>query len=191
MSQADEKLYDLISDLERLSEESFPVFFFKLIKTKELQRIIDLFPSVVQNEIRDAHVILRKKEEILQDARIKAERIIANAESDRNRLLSESSILKDIEEKAQKFRQDVMEECEAIKMKAFNEAEGVRLDATQEAIKIREGAQNYAQSVLEKLEGDLNQLYQIVMNGQQYLNEMKAEESGRTPASPLLDMDNK
>ncbi len=191
MSQADEKLYDLISDLERLSEESFPVFFFKLIKTKELQRIIDIFPSVVQNEIRDAHVILRKKEEILQDSRIKAERIIANAESDRNRLLSESSILKDIEEKAQKFRQDVMEECEAIKMKAFNEAEGVRLDATQEAIKIREGAQNYAQSVLEKLEGDLNQLYQIVMNGQQYLNEMRAEESGKVPASPLLDLDNK
>lgn len=191
MSQADEKLYDLISDLERLSEESFPVFFFKLIRTKELQRIIDIFPSVVQNEIRDAHVILRKKEEILQDARIKAERVIANAESDRNRLLSESSILKDIEEKAQKFRQDVMEECEAIKMKAFNEAEGVRLDATQEAIKIREGAQSYAQSVLEKLEGDLNQLYQIVMNGQQYLSEMKTEETGRAPASPLLDLDNK
>jgi plasmid maintenance system killer protein len=191
MSQADEKLYDLISDLERLSEESFPVFFYKLIRTKELQRIIDMFPSVVQNEIREAHVILRKKEEILQDARIKADRIIANAESDRNRLLSESSILKDIEEKAQKFRQDVMEECEAIKMKAFNEAEGVRLDATQEAIKIREGAQNYAQNVLEKLEGDLNQLYQIVMNGQQYLSEMKTEESGKVPASPLLDLDNK
>ena len=62
-------------------------------------------------------------------------------------------------------------------MKAFNEAESARLAAQEEAIKIKEGAQQYAQEVLNKLEGDLKQLYQVVMNGQQYLADMQYQNS--------------
>ena len=62
-------------------------------------------------------------------------------------------------------------------MKAFNEAESARLAAQEEAIKIKEGAQKYAQEVLNKLEGDLKQLYQVVMNGQQYLQDMQYQNS--------------
>ena len=38
--------------------------------------------------------------------------------------------------------------------------------------------EDFAQKVLAKLEGDLNQLYQIVMNGQQYLADMNADVDG-------------
>ena len=58
-------------------------------------------------------------------------------------------------------------------MKAFNEAESVRLNANEESIRIKDGAQNYAQRVLNELEQHLNQLYQEVMNGKQYLNDLR------------------
>lgn len=178
MSQSEEKMYDLIDRLNQLWETGFHILPGHLIvvKSRELERVLSGFPSVIPAEINEAHIILRKKEDILQEARIKADRIIADAENDRHRLLSESSVLRDIEEKAQKFKQEVIDECESIKMRAFNEAEGTRLAATDEAIKIKEGAQAYAQNVLNKLEGDLNQLYQIVMNGQQYLSDIKSSE---------------
>jgi len=190
MSQTAEKMYDLIGRLEQLMESGLHVVpgLYIAVKSKELSRIISAFPDAVDNEIRDAHIILRKKEDILQEARIKADRIIADAENDRHRLLSESSVLRDIEEKAQKFKQEVIDECENIKMRAFNEAEGVRLATTEEAIKIKEGAQAYAQNVLNKLEGDLNQLYQVVMNGQQFLSDMKINDETHSRQA-MMDVD--
>jgi len=190
MSQTAEKMYDLIGRLEQLMESGLHVVpgLYIAVKSKELSRIISAFPDAVDNEIRDAHIILRKKEDILQEARIKADRIIADAENDRHRLLSESSVLRDIEEKAQKFKQEVIDECENIKMRAFNEAEGVRLNTTEEAIKIKEGAQAYAQNVLNKLEGDLNQLYQVVMNGQQFLSDMKINDETHSRQA-MMDVD--
>ncbi len=191
MSGSLKRMYELVEDLQRLADEGFPIFPTRtVVKTKDLQRIADDFPNAIDEEIVEARAILRRKEDIIQDAQMKAERIIATAENERHRILSESSILKEIEEKAQIFKQEVMEECENIKMKAFNEAEGVRLDASQEAIKIKEGAQEYAEQILAKLEGDLNQLYQIVMNGQQYLSQTK-EPKDVKPSSPMLDLDKK
>ncbi len=175
MSQSEEKMYDLIDKLNELWEVGLHIIpgHYVVVKSKELSKIINGFPDAVSNEIRDAHVILRKKDDILQDARMKADRIIADAENERHRMLNESSIMRDMEEKAKSFREQVIQECEDIKMKAFNEAESVRLNANEESIRIKDGAQNYAQQVLNKLEQNLNQLYQEVMNGQQYLNDLR------------------
>ena len=175
MSQSEEKMYDLIDKLNELWEVGLHIIpgHYVVVKSKELSKIINGFPDAVSNEIRDAHVILRKKDDILQDARMKADRIIADAENERHRMLNESSIMRDMEEKAKSFREQVIQECEDIKMKAFNEAESVRLNANEESIRIKDGAQNYAQQVLNKLEQNLNQLYQDVMNGQQYLNDLR------------------
>ncbi|GBF23342.1 hypothetical protein tpqmel_0746 [Candidatus Gastranaerophilus sp. (ex Termes propinquus)] len=193
MSQsAKEKLYNLVERLNQLWETGFDIIPSHLIvvKSKELSHIIQSFPDAIDDKIREADIVLRKKEDILQEAHMKADRIIAEAENERHRLLSESSVLRDIEEKAQKFKQEVIDECEAIKMRAFNEAEGLRLTASEEAIKIKEGAQHYAQNVLNKLESDLNQLYQIVMNGQQYLADIKNSEVPQQRQN-MLNIDNR
>jgi len=42
---------------------------------------------------------------------------------------------------------------------------------------MREESQEYAQQLLNNLEQDLNRLYQVVMNGQQRLQEMKQNDS--------------
>ena len=82
-----------------------------------------------------------------------------------------------MEEHAEKFRQTVFEECQQIKIAAFNEAQELRLNAKNESIRMREDSQEYAQQLLSSLRQDLDRLYEIVVNGQQKLQGMKAAES--------------
>ena len=62
-------------------------------------------------------------------------------------------------------------------MAAFNEAQELRLNAKNDSIRMKEESQEYAQALLNNLEQDLNRLYQVVMNGQQRLQEMKSNDS--------------
>ena len=191
MSHAVGRVDDLVADLDKLSDESFPIWPGRsIIRVRELQRIIDELPAAIDQDIAEAKAVLRRREEILQDAQMKANRILEQAEAERAKRLSESTIMQELEENAQQFRQDVLQECENVKIKAFNEAESVRLEAKEEAMKIKDGAQNYAQDVLDRLEQDLNQYYQVVVNGKQYLNELRGV-SNQPQKSPMIDLDKK
>ncbi len=179
-----EKMFDLIDDLTALIDES-PSFLIPgrlLISSKELCRIVDAFPNAISDEINDAKIILKKKDEILQEAQLKAERIIQDAENQRYKLLNESSLNKAMEEYAEKFRQTVFDECQQIKMAAFNEAQELRLSAKNDSIRMKEESQSYAQQLLNNLEQDLNKLYQVVMNGQQRLQEMRVADNANQQA---------
>ncbi len=178
MSESVNKMFDLIDDLSALCDDGIPVFPGRMIvNTKELYKIVNAFPNAISDEINDARIILKKKDEILQEAKLRAERIIQDAENERYKLLNESSLNKAMEEHAEKFRQTVFEECQQIKMAAFNEAQELRLSAKNESIRMKEESQEYAQQLLNNLEQDLNRLYQVVMNGQQRLQEMKSNDA--------------
>lgn len=178
MSESVDKMFDLIDDLSTLCDDGIPIFPGRIIvNQKELYRIINSFPTAVSNEINDARVILKKKDEILQQAKLQAEGIIQNAKNERNNLLNTSSMQKDIEEQAERYKQAVIEECKQIRMLAFNEAQELRLNAKNEAVRLKEEAQNYAQQKLSMLEQNLNAMYQEVMNGQQRLQEMRQNDA--------------
>lgn len=178
MAETEAKMFDLVDALVTLYEEGIPVFPGRsIVDSKKLYSIANAFPNAISNEINDARIILKKRDEILQDAKLKAERIIQDAENERYKLLNESSLNKAMEEHAEKFRQTVFDECQQIKMAAFNEAQELRLNAKNESLKMKEDSQQYAQQLLNNLEQDLNRLYQVVMNGQQRLQEMRSSES--------------
>jgi len=90
---------------------------------------------------------------------------------------SESSLRKADEEAAEKFRQTVNMECQQIRMSAFNEAQEFSINAKNDALRMREESQEFAQRILSDLEHDLNKLYQLVMNGQQRLQEMRQNDT--------------
>ena len=178
MTESVNKMFDLIDDLSALCDDGIPIFPGRMIvSTKELYRIVNAFPNAISDEINDARIILKKKDEIMQEAKMRAERIIQDAENERYKLLNESSLNKAMEEHAEKFRQTVFDECQQIKMASFNEAQELRLNAKNDAIRMREESQEYAQQLLNNLEQDLNRLYQVVMNGQQRLQEMKQSDT--------------
>lgn len=175
MVQEGLKLFALYDKLQELFDEGFHILPSHLIivKSKELNRIIDSFPEAIDEGIKMTKLILRNKEEMLQDAKNKAERIIQDAENEKRRILDESALRREIEEQAKAFREKVIQECENIKMKAFGEAESIRIASSEESLKLKDGAQEYAQQILGKLEADLNNLFQIVKNGQQYITQLR------------------
>jgi len=169
------QLYDLADGLKALYEEGIHIIpnHLMIVKSKELAKIAYGIEECMDDDIRMAKRIVRNKEEIVQEAKIKAERIIQDAENERRRILDESSLRREMEEQAKAFREKVIQECENIKMKAFGEAEGIRIASNEDALKMKDGAQEYAQQILGKLEQDLNSLFQVVKNGQQYIAELR------------------
>ncbi|MCD8024734.1 MAG: hypothetical protein LUE64_04295 [Candidatus Gastranaerophilales bacterium] len=175
MVQEGLKLFALYDKLQELFDEGFHIIpsHLMVVKSKELSRVIDSFPDAIDEGIKMAKLILRNKEEMIQDAKNKAERIIQDAQDEKRRILDESALRHEMEEQAKAFREKVLQECENIKMKAFGEAEGIRIASNEEALKMKDGAQAYAQQILGKLEQDLNSLFQVVKNGQQYISELR------------------
>ncbi len=175
MVQEGIQIFALSQKLEELYDEGFHIIpnHLMIVKSKELAKIVDSLANSIDDDINIAKRILRNKEEIIEDAKIKAERIIQDAENERRRILDESSLRREMEEQAKAFREKVIQECETIKMKAFGEAEGIRIASNEDALKMKDGAQAYAQQILLKLEQDLNSLFQVVKNGQQYINELR------------------
>lgn len=175
MVQEGIKLFALYDKLQDLFDEGFHILpsHLMIVKSKELGRIIDSFPEAIDEGIKTAKMILRNKEEMIQDAKNKAERIIQDAENEKKRILDESALRREMEDQAKAFREKVIQECENIKMKAFGEAETIRITSNEEALKMKDGAQAYAQQILGKLEQDLNSLFQVVKNGQQYIGELR------------------
>ncbi len=178
MAESINRMYELIDELNALMEDGIPILPGRIIvNQKELYRITHGFDESVPEEIQGARRIINKKDEIIQEAKLHAERIIQDAENERYKLLNESNLSKAMEEHAEKLRQSVFEECQQIKMQAFNEAQELRLNSKNEAINLKENSQKYAQNILVRLEQMLNSLYQDVMNNQQQLQEIKTSES--------------
>lgn len=168
------RLFALCERLQELKEEGLRLIpSYVMIKNREFDLLVDSLPAAIDDNLKTAQRILRNKEEIIQEARVKADRIIQDAENERIRILDESSLRREMEEQAKTFREKVIQECENIKIKAFSEAEEIRIASNEDALKMKDGAQAYAQQILVKLEQDLNSLFQVVKNGQQYIEQLR------------------
>ena len=126
-------------------------------------------------EIQEARAFLRRRDELQTEARQKAEKIIADAQAEAEKRLSEADFIKALEREGNRIRTQVQQECEEIKRKALDDAENIRIQATEDAMKTREGAELYAEQVLTNLEQNLTQLQQVVKNGQIYMEKMRSE----------------
>ena len=173
-------VYDLLKMLEIALEEGFPIIpgKFTVIKTKEMETLIDRIYTSLPVEVHEARAFLSRCEELQTEARHKAEKIINDAQEEADRKLSEADFIKALEREGIRIRTQVQQECEEIKRRSAEEAENIRLHATEEARKTREGAELYAEQVLTNLEQDLNKLQQVVKNGQIYMEKLRTETIG-------------
>lgn len=184
MNMQQSGVYDLLKLLESVLDKSFPILpnYLVATKVKEVESIIDRIYASLPSEVQEARAFLRRREELQIEAQQKAEKIIIDAQNESNRLLSESDVLRAVQNEAEKIKEQVIADCEDIKRKALDDAENLRLQAADEAMRIREGAEIYAEQVLTNLERDLGQLQQVVKNGQVYMEKLRSESvSGLDP----------
>ena len=184
-------VYDLLKLLEISLEEGFPIIprKFTVVKTKEIEALIDRIYASLPLEVQEAKALLRRREELQIEAQQKAEKIINDAHAEADRKLSEADFIKALEREGIRIRTQVQQECEEIKRKAMEEAEKIRAQATDDAMKTKEGAELYAEQVLTNLEKNLTQQQQIVKNGQVYMEQLRSDSYGQynIPTSYLTE----
>lgn len=150
---------------------------FVMVKSSEMEAILDRIDASIPEDIKEAESILRRKEEIQIEAQQRAERIIMDARNEAEKILSESELLNQVQREAEKIKEQVISECQELRENTIEEAKQIKIKAEDDAHRVKEGAENYAEQILNNIEGDLTQLHQIVKNGQLYLEKLKNSSS--------------
>lgn len=167
------EVYDLLRMVEIALDDGYSFFKYTIVNKREIESLIDRIYEAMPTEMREAKIFSTRKDELLNEAQQKAQKVIQDAQNEANRLVSESELRKAIERDGIRLKNEVVSDCENIKHTSLQDAEKVRLQATEEAMKIREGAEIYAKQVLTNLEENLTQLQQVVKNGQIYMEQIR------------------
>ena len=185
MNSQQDVIYGLMNELEDALDKGFPLlgYHFTVVKKDTVTSILDKLYAALPDEIKEARALLRRKDEFQYEAQQRAEKIISDAQAEANRLLSESDLLRAVQKEAEKIKEQVIADCEDIKRRALEEADAVRNQAIDEALRTKDGASVYAEQVLVGLEQNLNQLHEVVKNGQLQLERRRAESDGQIPGN--------
>ena len=181
MNSQQDVIYGLMNELEEALDKGFPFLgpYLTVVKKDTVTNILDKLYAALPDEIKEARALLRRKDELQYEAQQRAEKTIADAQAEANRLLSESDLLRAVQREAEKIKEQVISECDEIKRKSYEDAEALRNQAIDEALRTKDGASVYAEQVLVSLEQNLNQLQEIVKNGQVQLERRRAESDGQ------------
>ena len=181
MSSQQEVIYGLMSELEDALDKGFPLlgYHFTVVKKDTVTSILDKLYAALPDEIKEARALLRRKDELQYEAQQRAEKIVADAQAEANRLLSESDLLRAVQREAEKIKEQVITDCEDIKRKSVEDAELVRNQALDEALRTKDGASVFAEQILVSLEQNLNNLQEIVKTGQLQLERKRTESDGQ------------
>jgi len=183
-------IYELLRSLEETVDKGFHLLsnYLVVVKKDAIEDILDRIYASLPTEVQDARSLLRRRDEIQHEAQQRAEKIINDAQNEASRLLSESDLLLAVQREADKIKEQVIADCEEIKRKALDDAEAIRAQAQDDAMRIQDGASVYAEQVLTNLEQNLNQLQQVVKNGQVQLERRRSEVASSYVASPLQNV---
>lgn len=184
MNSQQDVIYGLMSELEDALDKGFPLLgSVTVVKKDTVTNILDRLYAALPDEIKEARALLRTKDQIQYEAQQRAEKVVADAQAEANRLLSESDLLRAVQREAEKIKEQVIADCEDIKRKSYEEAEAVRNQAIDEAMRTKDSASVYAEQILVSIEQNLNQLQEVVKNGQLHLERRRAESDGDIPGN--------
>lgn len=175
MNSQQDVIYGLMNELEDALDRVPLLGFLSIVRKDAVTSILDRLYAALPDEIKEARALLRTKDQIQYEAQQKAEKIVADAQAEANRLLSESDLLRAVQREAEKIKEQVIADCEDIKRKSYEEAEAVRNQAIDEATRTKDSASVYAEQVLVSIEQNLNQLQEVVKNGQLHLEHRRTE----------------
>jgi hypothetical protein len=188
---------DLQEELNRLEEIilaglKIPLTGRTLVDEEKLLEQLDFIRVSLPSFFEEAALILDQKEEILLEAEEYGQQVVEAAQAKRAQILAESDVIKQAEREAEQLRRQVQQECDAMMQETLaeieqkrracmQELEEMRQTAIAQAQEIENGADQYADSVLEGIEQDLKDMLRIITNGRQ---ELRADTSLQRNSSP-------
>jgi F0F1-type ATP synthase membrane subunit b/b' len=186
-------IYKHLDLLEHLIDDAVGIYKFKCINADEFLDVLDKARARLPEELREASDVLQQRDEIIAESQRRAEQVITTARRQAESMLHESELLKAVQAEVERIRKQVVTEVEQMRREALAEADRIRIDAEEDATRVREGADHYAESVLTRIDADLNNLgtrlqesQAIVRNGQRLLGSVKRHSGTGAPASVPL-----
>lgn len=173
-----ERLEDLI-----LTGMGLPFTPLTVVNGEKLVPLLDRIRENLPVEIQNAQRLLERRDEIINEAQAKANHVLQEAKRQSEFMLSESELLRAVQDEAGRIRQQITLELEAMQKKAFEEAEAMRAQAMEEAAAIRAGADQYAEAILGSLDKSLGEFQAVVRNGQRYLKKARMDAAQQAPSA--------
>ncbi|MFM9266733.1 DivIVA domain-containing protein [Tychonema sp. BBK16] len=177
---------DIQRELNRLEEivldsPRIPMTRRTLVDEEQLLDQLDLVRINLPIAFQEAELIIRHKDDLLQEAELYAQEIIEAAEQRAAELLNDMGLIQQAKVEADQLRQQVLLDCEAIQQATVAEVEQIRYQAQEELAEMRaramaeceeiqNGADDYADQVLDDIEHKLSDALRVVSNGRQQLD---------------------
>ncbi|WP_198015005.1 DivIVA domain-containing protein [Mastigocladopsis repens] len=176
---------DIQQELNRLEEMilagfNIPLTRRTLVDEDKLLDQLDYIRLSLPEAFQEVVAIIQQREEILLQAEEYGQQIVDAAQAKRSQILDESDIIAEAEQEASEVRRQVQQECEAMLQETLaeidrkrracqQEIEEIRRQAIAEAEAIEQGADDYADGVLENIEQNLQDMLRVIRNGRQQL----------------------
>jgi hypothetical protein len=172
---------DIQEELNRLEElilasPRIPLTRRTLVDEDKLLDQLDFVRLALPTAFNEAAGIIQQKQEILLEAEEYGQQIVDAAQAKRAQILDESDIVRQAEREAEQLRRQVQQECEAMMEETLaeidrkrracqQELEEMRQTAIAQAQEIEDGADAYADGVLENIEQNLSDMLRVIRNG--------------------------
>jgi F0F1-type ATP synthase membrane subunit b/b' len=178
--------FDIQQELDRLEELIVSSFHIPLtrravVDEDKLFEQLDYIRLSLPEAFQEAAAIIQQREDILLQAEEYGQQVVDAAQAKRAQILDESDIIQQAEQEAAQLRRQVQQECDAMLQQTLEEIdrkrracqqelEEMRRQAIAEAEAIEQGADDYADNVLENIEQQLQDMLKIIRNGRQQLS---------------------
>jgi cell division septum initiation protein DivIVA len=177
---------DIQRELNRLEEivldsPRIPMTRRTLVDEEQLLDQLDLVRLNLPIAFQEAELIIRHKDDLLQEAELYATKVVEAAERRAAELLNDMGLIQQAKVEADQLRQQVLLDCEAIQQATLAEVEQIRYQAQEELAEMRaraisecediqNGADDYADQMLDNIEHKLSDMLRVVRNGRDRLD---------------------
>jgi hypothetical protein len=151
------EILDLIDSLEDLVIQArrLPVGGNLVVDRKRMLDVIDQMRLAVPADLREATQVLEARDQILQESHRQAQVELENAHAERARLIDESAIMRDAQERAHQMLREAEGHARETIADADATAAAHLSEAAEAATRQLDDADQYALEVLHRLEHQL------------------------------------
>jgi cell division septum initiation protein DivIVA len=112
---------DIHAKLDELTEmvetaRSMPMSASCIVNRTDVLTLLDEVREMLPSELREAQFVIKDRNEVLEEGKRQAEQILADAERERDRLVSETEVVKRSEREADRIIDDANEEARRMQM---------------------------------------------------------------------------
>ncbi len=169
-----------------LDSPRIPMTRRTLVDEEQLLDQLDLVRLNLPIAFAEAETVIRHKDELLEEAQLYAQEVIEAAEQRAAELLNDMGLLQQAKIEADQLRHQVLLDCEAIQQATLAEVEQIRYQAQEELEEMRvralaeceeiqNGADDYADQVLDNIEHKLSDMLRVIRNGRDQLDSVSGQ----------------